>query len=80
MSHNDLVRTQEKKVLRGCPTFVYCSWDLGCLPDGVQGRKEGTLESISFAKKKKEKKDSFKAMHTRFSFLWNWKRSRSNIC
>lgn len=43
-------------MLRGCPTFVYCSQDLGCLRDGVQGRKEGTLESISFAKKKKRKK------------------------
>lgn len=43
-------------MLRGCPTFVYCSQDLGCLPDGVQGRKEGTLESISFAKKKKKRK------------------------
>lgn len=46
-------------MLRGCPTFVYCSQDLGCLRDGVQGRKEGTLESISFAKKKKKREKRF---------------------
>lgn len=80
MSHNDLVRTaQEKKCYEAAPHLCIAAGIWAVFLMASRGERREPLRVFPL-QKKKEKKDSFKAMHTRFSFLWNWKRSHSNIC
>lgn len=75
-----------EKKLRGCTKFPFCNRNvgvpLGRTPQWRVGKRGNIIRKdyLRVFLQENQKYFNFKALCTKFGFLWNWKLSHSNIC